>query len=194
MNVFSDAGVRGQNPSLVGGTGTVAKLFPNLLANSTGLPAGFGSGSPAPTAPLAPANLLLPGTGQFEQKIVEVRAAGYVFVHGTSPTVNFVFQEGTSLTATSNTTMATMASAASLTTAAFYPWAFKAFLQSDAKSGVMQIFNAFFSLNGASQSLTLTDLTGVNLLTTNYNFVAGVTFAVSDALNVGALGLFQMGE
>ena len=40
---------------------------------------------------------------------------------------------------------------------------------------------------------TLTDLTGVNLTTTNLNFVIGVTFGVSDALNVGGLGQFQMG-
>ena len=47
--------------------------------------------------------------------------------------------------------------------------------------------------NGVSGSLTLTNLTSVNLNTTNYSFVIGVTFGVSDALNVGGLGQFQGG-
>ena len=97
-------------------------------------------------------------------------------MHGTSPTLNFVFQQGKSLTATSNTTMATLTSAQSLTTGAYYPWQFKASLFADALSGVMQIGNATFICNGVSGTLTLTDLTSVNLTTTNYQFVMGVTF------------------
>lgn len=189
---FSSAGVNAYNPASVGGTGTTAKIFPNLLANATGLPAGFGSGSPVPTAPLAPSFVQIPGTGQYEQQLISVRAAGYLFVHGTSPTINFLFQQGTSLTSGSNTTMATLASAQSLTTNANYPWFFKADLQGDSVSGVLQIANGVFSCNGVSGSLTLTDLTGVNLTTTNYQFVIGITFGVSDATNKAFLSQFTL--
>jgi hypothetical protein len=146
-----------------------------------------------PTPIGAPAALcIIPGTGQFEQQAIAVNASGFVFVHGTSPTLNFVFQSGSSLTASSNTTMATLASAQSLSTGAYYPWAFNARIQADALSGVMQIYGGTFACNGVSGSLTLTDITTVNLTTTNYKFVMGVTFGVSDALNVGALGSFSM--
>lgn len=204
MNVFSDAQVRGFAPALVGGTGTTTKVFPSTLgpgfnngsANLGLAPNGFVTDPvtvPTAASGTAAASLLLPGTGQYEQQQIEVRAGGFVYVHGTSPTVNFVFQKGTSLTASSNTTMATLASAQSLTTAAYYPWAFRCVLLADALSGIMQIGNATFICNGVSGSLTLTNLTSVNLTTTNVNFVIGVTFGVSDALNVGALGQFQMG-
>jgi len=46
--------------------------------------------------------------------------------------------------------------------------------------------------NGVSGTMTLTDLTGVNLTTTNYNFVCGITFTVSDALNVAKLSQFSL--
>ena len=205
MNVFSDAGVRGYAPALVGGTGgtTTPKIFPSIIGP------GFGNGAglnpprfatdpitvpSAATGTLA-AMVTIPGTGQYEQHEIAVQAGGFVYTHGTSPTLNFVFQKGTSLTATSNTTMATLASAQALTTPSpsYWPWQFKCSLFADALSGVMQIANATFVCNGTSGTLTLTDLTSVNLTTTNYTFVIGVTFGVSDALNVGALGQFQMG-
>jgi hypothetical protein len=185
-------GVGAYTPVSVGGTGTVAKIFPNAIANLSGIPTIFGTGSPAATAPIAPSAVMIPGTGQYEQQAIAVVASGYVFVHGTSPTLNFAFQQGTSLTATSNTTMAVLASAQSLTTGANYPWSFSARLQSDAVSGVMQIFSAVFVCNGVSGTVTATDLTGVNLTTTNYYFVFGVTFGVSDALNVGKMSQFSL--
>ena len=182
-------GVNGYNPSLVGGTGQVAKIFPSLLGT------GFNNGGgilPQPAGVVAAA-CLIPGTGQYEQQQINVKASGYVFVHGVSPTINFVFQEGPSLTATSNTTMATLASAQSLATAATYPWAFSATMQGDSVSGIMQIYNAIFVCDGTSGTVTLTDLTGVNLTTTNYQFVIGITFVgVSDALNKAALSQFNL--
>ena len=180
-------GVNGYNPSLVGGTGQVCKIFPSLLGT------GFDNGGgilPQP-AGVVPAACVVPGTGQFEQQAMSVRASGYMFVHGTSPTINFLFQEGSSLTYTANTTMSTMTSAAALSTGATYPWTFKCTLQGDSISGILQITDATFWLNGSSQTLTNTDLTGINLTTTNYNFVIGITFvAVSDALNKAALSQF----
>ena len=201
MNVIYDSGVRGYAPSIVGGTLTTTKIFPSILGpgfgNGGGLnPPGFALNPVSVPAPATgtPAELVqLRGTGEYEQVNVEVRAGGFVFVHGTSPTLNFLFQKGTSFTSGSNTTMATLASAQSLTTGAYYPWQFKASLFADALSGVMQIGNATFVCNGVSGSLTLTDLTSVNLTTTNHSFVIGVTFGVSDALNVGGLGQFQLG-
>jgi len=185
-------GVGAYTPVSVGGTGTLAKIFPNALANLSGIPTIFGTGSPAAAAPIAPSAVMIPGTGQYEQQAIAVVAGGYLFVHGTSPTINFVLQQGTSLTAASNTTIATLASAQSLTTGANYPWSFNARIQSDAVSGVLQIFSGVFVCNGVSGTMTLTDLTGVNLTTTNYNFVCGITFTVSDALNVAKLSQFSL--
>ena len=201
MQVFSDAGVRGYAPSLVGGTGTTSKTFPSILGPGFGnggglLPPAFALNPitvPSPATGTPAALIEIPGTGQYEQHDIVVQAGGFVFVHGTSPTLNFLFQNGKSLTYSSNTTMATLASAQSLTTAAYYPWQFKCSLFADALSGVMQIANATFVCNGVSGGLTLTDLTGVNLTTTNYTFVIGVSFAVTDAVNVGGLGQFQAG-
>jgi hypothetical protein len=182
-------GVNGYNPSLVGGTGSgTAKIFPSLLG--TGFDNGGGT-LPQPSGVVA-AECLIPGTGQFEQQIISVEAAGYVFVHGTSPTINFVFQQGSSLTPGSNTTMATLTSNQSLTTGATYPWAFKCQLQGDSVSGILQIMNATFYCNGVSGTLTLTDLTGVNLTTTNYPFVCGIEWGVSDSLNKAALSSWGM--
>jgi hypothetical protein len=185
-------GIGPYTPVSVGGTGTTAKIFPNLLANTSGIPSAFGSGSPAPTLPGACAAVQIRGTGEYEQQAISVSASGYVFVHGTSPTLNFLFQQGTSLTSGSNTTMATLTSVQSLTTNANYPWAFSCRLQADAVSGVMQIYSAVFVCNGVSGACTLTDLTGVNLTTTNYSFVMGVTFGVSDSTNKAFLSQFSL--
>jgi len=138
------------------------------------------------------ATITIPGTGQVEQQVLDVAAAGYLTLAGVSPTINVVFQEGSSLTPTSNTTMATLTSAQSLTTSASYPWFFKCQLQSDAVSGIMQIGSASFYCNGVSGTLTLTDLTSVNLTTTTYNFVIGITFGVSNAGNKAALSQFTL--
>jgi hypothetical protein len=88
--------------------------------------------------------------------------------------------------------MATLTSAQSLATNATYPFSFRAQLQADSISGVMQIMNATFYANGVSGTCSLTDLTGVNLTTTNYTFVFGVTYGVSDATNVAGLSQFQL--
>lgn len=196
MNVFSNSGVGPYTPSLVGGTLTTAKIFPSLLGpgfNNGGGNLGGGTTVPTPTTGTPAATVQIRGTGEYEQQQIDLRAGGYIFVHGTSPTVNFLFQQGSSFTSGSNTTMATLASGQSLSTGATYPWFFKATLQGDSVSGVMQIQNGVFSCNGVSGSLTLTDLTGINLTTTNYNFVIGVSFSVSDSLNKAAMSQFVLG-
>ena len=191
---ISAGGIGPYTPSLVGGTGTTAKIFPSLLGPGFGNGGNPLSGPPTSTAlvpPTAavgtpPALVTLRGTGEYEQQAMAFAASGYVFMHGTSPTINFVMQQGTSLTAASNTTVATLASAQTLTTAAYYPWSFSVKGQGDSVSGVFQLFSATWSCNGvASGTVTLTDLTGINLTTTNLSFVFGVTFGVSDALAVG---------
>jgi len=185
-------GIGPYTPVSVGGTGTVTKIFPNALAIISGIPTIFGTGSPAAPAPIAPSAVQIRGTGEYEQQAIAVVASGYLFVHGTTPTINFVFQQGQSLTAASNTTMATLTAVQTLTTNANYPWAFSARLQADSISGVMQIYSGVFVCNGVSGAMTLTDITGVNLTTTNYNFVCGFTFAVTDALNKAVLSQFSL--
>lgn len=195
-------GVSPYNPSIVGGTGTTCKIFPSLLGP------GFGNGgNPLSVSPLvAPVTVptaatgtpaaicTIPGTGQYEQQTLSVQAGGFVYMHGTSPTLNFLFQSGTSLTynASGQTTMATLSSAQSLTTGAYYPWSFNARLQCDSLSGIMQIWGGTFACNGVSGTISYTALTGQNLNTTNVNFVIGVTFGVSDSLAVGTLSQFSL--
>lgn len=199
MEVFSDAGFRPNSVGLVGGLLTTTKIF------SSGLGPGFMNGGanfgyqtapvtvPAPATGTPAASVIIPGNGVYEQQQVDLRASGFVFVHGVSPTINFLLQKGTSLTSGSNTTVATLASAQSLTTGDYYPWYFTLRMQSDAISGIMQFQNATFSCNGTSGTVTLTDLTSINLTTTNVQFVLGVTFGVSDALNVAGCAQFQLG-
>jgi hypothetical protein len=199
--VISDSGVRGFAPALVGGTGTTTKIFPSILGSgfnngAANLQNGFATNPitvPTAVAGTGPAQVAIRGTGEYEQRNIAIEAGGFVFVHGASPTLNFLFQNGKSLTSGSNTTMATLSSAQSLTTANYYPWQFKASMFGDSLSGVLQISGAVFVCNGVSGTVTLTDITGINLTTTNLQFCIGVTFGVSDSLNVGALGQFNLG-
>lgn len=198
---FSVAGgISPYTPSIVGGTLTTTKIFPSLLGpafGNGGNPLSSAPGSTKPAIPVAAsgtpaAQVSIPGTGQYEQQRIVLSASGFVFVHGTSPTLNFLLQQGTSLTSGSNTTVAVLASAQSLTTNASYPFSFNVSMQGDSVSGVMQFFNATFACNGVSGTVTLTDLTGINLTTTALPFVFGVTFGVSDATNVGVLSQFNL--
>jgi hypothetical protein len=194
MQVFANSGVSGYSPALVGGTGTTFKIFPSLLGP------GFNNGgaSLSPTTGTPAAILNVPGAGVYEGRQFEVNASGYIYAHGTSPTINFGLYNGTSLTVGSDgTAISTLASAQSLTTAATYPFAYNAILQGDSVSGVVQVVNAKFVCNGvgAIASLTNTALTGVNFLTSSpaLNLVFGIEFTVSDALNKAALMEFVAG-
>jgi len=192
MQAFATAGISGISPVTVGGTGTTAKIFPSLLSST------------------AAASLVIPASGEYEGREIVIRAAGKLYVHGTTPTINFVLQSGTSLTAASNTTVATLAAAASLTTAHTYPFAFQAVLQGDSTSGIVQVVEADFACNGAVQTvegtgITATSLTGINFLAGGptgivlagngnggaaINLVFGLTWAVSDAANTASLDQF----
>lgn len=173
---IQSAGINYASPSTVGGTGTTAKIFPSLL-NS-----------------LSPATLALVQAQNGQQ--VTVKASGTLFVHGTSPTINFLLQNGTSLTAGSNTTFATLTSVASLTTATQYPFAVKVTLQGDSVSGIVQVVDAEIVCNGVSGAATKTSLTGINFAGPGAaaNVVFGVTFGVSDALNTASLLQFNAEE
>lgn len=183
-NPFATAGVNYANPVIAGGTGTLAKIFPAPSLN-------FNVASTVPAALLIQA--------QQQGQIVSVKAAGNVFLHGASPTVNFEIQNGTSLTAASNSTIATMNAAQSLTTGATYPFAITLDLQGDQTSGIVQVVNASIVCDGVSGTVTKSTLTGINWTGANQfysngaplSLVVGVTFAVSDALNTASLFQFE---
>jgi hypothetical protein len=185
-DIFDSVGVNYASPSKVGGTGTTIKIFPSL------------------TNAAAPAILQL--LEQQDGQVVTLTASGSLFVHGTSPTVNFTLQSGTSLTGTSNTTISALTTPASLTTNANYPWALKINLQGDHASGIVQVVSSAFTVNGVqtvAASFSNTSLTGVVFSgalasppvfepEVGVNLVLGCTFAVSDALNSASLFEYQL--
>lgn len=194
------AGISGVSPSVVGGTGTAGKIFTALPAAVNWNYASYSTSQTTTSA--APATINIPGNGEWEGQPFTVHAAGNLYIHGTSPTINFVLQNGTSLTATSNTTFAT-ATATSLTTAATYPFTVSASLQGDSTSGIVQISNITMYCDGATLTSPVgTSLTGIKFATTSgtdgypqgnspaISIVFGVTFAVSDALNKASLMSF----
>lgn len=218
MLVFTDSQVRGLTPSIVGGSGTTTKMFPSLLGpgfdNGGGNlggplgPQGSGGVVPSPAAAVGPAMLIVPSSGLYEGQAIEIRASGSIYIHGTSPTLNFVLQSGTSMTASSNTTFATLHTAVSLTTAAQYPFSLDLGIQGDSVSGIVQVVWASFAVDGINFELNAnarsdtnyvapTSLTGVKFTGAGgkpaLNIVFGVTFGVSDAANVANLTQFQAG-
>lgn len=216
MEVFADSGVRGATPSIVGGTGTTTKIFPSLLGPNFNVgafnlggalgPIGSGGTVPSPNTATPAALLIAPAARILEGQEFEVRAAGTIYIHGTSPTFNFLLQAGTSFTSGSNTTMATMHTAISLTTAAQYPFCFDAMFQGDSISGLLQCVEAAFTVDGTPFELNAnarsdtnyvspTTLTGVKFtgVSPSLSLVFGVTFSVSDALNIANLTQFQAG-
>lgn len=185
MQIFSNAGVSGSFPSQVGLVASTAfQVFPALLGP------GF------QVAPTEAAVLTVPANGVYEGKPMTVHAAGMLFVHGTSPTINFALYSGSSLIPadeTVTTPVSTLTSAASLTTATAYPWSYVATLQGDSISGVVQVQTANFTCNGVSGSLTNTDLTGISFIAGGAPAVqlcAAMKFTVSDALSYAKLMSF----
>jgi len=186
--------VNGASPSKVGGLGATCKIFPSPLQNPPGTNvAGV---------------LYIPNNGQFEGRPFKVRYGGNVYVHGTSPTLNFLLQKGTSLTYSSNTTVLTLASAVSLVTQAYYPFYGEATFQGDSDSGLVSLVDSKFYVDNTSGSTeTYSALSSISFTAggtagvqgpgypaSNYALalVFGVTFAVTDALNVGKLMLFDV--
>jgi hypothetical protein len=191
MLKFATAGINPAQPSVVGPiNSTTMQIFP-----AVGLGLGF------QVAPTAPAQLFVPANGAMNGVPFSVHASGNVFVHGSSPTINFALYNGTSLTAASNgTAISTLTSAQSLTTAATYPFSYQATLQGDSTSGVVQVIGATFYCNGVSGTLTNTDLTGITFGGPAFpapagggaalSLCLGIKFGVGDALDTASLMSF----
>lgn len=185
--------VSGVSPVIVGGLGTTSKIFPSAASASV-------------------ASLLqLPANGQYEGQPFGITIAGTVVTGTTaSPTLNFVLQSGTSLTAASNTTFATLSAAFTAAISTKYNFCFSVYLVADSASGKLQGVPNFSacSINGANQAITITALTGLNFLAgaatgpnpifnrnagnAALNVVAGVTFGVSDSANSASLMAFYI--
>jgi hypothetical protein len=144
--------------------------------------------------------LNVPGSGRLEGQQFIVRAGGRLFVHGTSPTVNFAIYNGSSLTPGSDTAITTLASAQSLTTNATYPWAIELEMQGDSTSGILQVMSSEIVCNGVSGTPTNTDQTSVNFQagatsgTTEpaLSLVVGVDFTVADSTDYAVLDQFSL--
>jgi hypothetical protein len=174
-STISTASVNAYAPSTVGGLLTTVKYFPALGNNAV------------------PATLPIPSSALGQQMLI--RASGNIFVHGTSPTLNFILAStATPLSFSGNTTLATIASPVALTTATYYPFALEIKAQGDTTSGIIQLYGATFVCNGVSSTVTLTQaLTGESFGSGNAaNLVFGVTFGVSDALNAANLMEFEL--
>jgi hypothetical protein len=174
-------------PSVIGGTGSGVKMFPDLITTTVA------------------AALKLPVTAQGQ--IFVINAAGTVKLHGTSPTLIPTLQYNLStpsLTSTSNTTVTVLTTAQLFSsTGASYPWALTVKLQGDSVSGVVQVISASWSANGTtSTTFTSTSLTGVTWTGTTSDgntfaptlpqFCLGLNFGVSDSVNSASMNEFQL--
>ena len=189
MQKFATAGITPANPSVIepGFDSTIVQFFPAVLGPGFQLPA------------TTPATLLIPANGTKNGVPFTVRASGNLYVHGTSPTINFQLCNGTALAGSPpvNNVISTLTSAQSLSTGATYPFAFNATLQGDSTSGVVQVTNATFYCNGVSGTLTNTDLTGISFGGPGFpapagggaalSLVFGLKFGVADALDTASL-------
>lgn len=197
LNGFTAGGT-----SIIGGTGTVTKIFPALVFPNAGL------NSVTVSTP-GPCSLPVPANGQFEGRRFIVKAGGRIFIHGTSPTLNWFMYNGTSMTAANDgTALVTTASALSgLTTNKTYPWTWETVFQGDSTSGILQAVSSVLWVNNATGgTITLTGIaSGVNFLANGptglvpsgyavanaMNLIIGIQFTVSDALNAGYMNQFE---
>lgn len=172
MQIIAQAPAAGK----IVGPGTGFQIFPTLVS------------------PAIAAILSVPGSGRLEGQQFIVRAGGRLFVHGTSPTVNFGIYAGTSLTVGSDgTALTTLASAQSLTTNATYPWAIELLLEGDSTSGIIQVMSSKIVCNGVSGSPTNTDLTSQSFAgEPALSLVCGVDFTVADSADYAVLDQFSL--
>src|SRR5450631_3718638 len=139
-----DSGARWFTPSTVGGTGTVAKVFPALVYPNAGL------NSVAVSIP-GPLSLAIKADGSYEQQRFNVTASGKIFVLGTSPTLLWSLYNGTSMTAASDgTALLTMSALTGLTTNKTYPWTWESVFQGDSGSGILQAVSSTLWVNNAT--------------------------------------------
>jgi hypothetical protein len=169
----------------VGGVNTTIKYFaqPQTAANAFILP--------------------IPGEYILEGQQFTVRAGGWVYVAGTSPTVALTLAKGGPLLTSAATTVGVL-SAASLVTAAYYPFAITATFQGDSNSGIVQgsfntNMNGVFTANAATTSLTGiafgTAFSASNpgaSVSAPFSLIVGVTFGVSNAANLAQLDQFSL--
>lgn len=175
---FSAPGINYAFPSVIGGTGSGVKIFPDLITSTNA------------------AALKMPVT--LQGQIFSLNFAGTVKLHGTSPTLIPTLQYNLStpsLTSTNNTTVSALTSAQLFSsTGASYPWACTFKLQGDSTSQIIQVISATWTANGTtSTSFTNTSITGVTWTgaTSDGNtfapslpqFCFGLNFGVSDSVN-----------
>lgn len=156
-----------------------------------------------PTLPLNAFVLPIPGEFILEGQQFVVRAGGWVYVAGSSPTVALTLGVGGPLLTSSATTVGVL-SAASLVTSNYYPFAITATFQGDSNSGIVQgSFNT--TLNGVfTASAATTNLTGIKFgtafnpanpgasVSAPFSLIVGVTFGVSNAANLAQLDQFSL--
>jgi len=217
--IFAPAGGMGA-VSTIGGTGTSLKKFQSNVLYTTGPNLGlvfpfYGTAT----------DYLIPvaGGGQNSNGRVGgvrfgVKASGNVYVHGTSPTLNFQLLGDLGNTPTTDVDMLTLTSAQALTTATSYDWTLSVELYGSAApasagkvggSGSLQVANASLLLGSTITpvtSMTAAALTSVNFAGT-YNtdyptgshdgivypaffLKFGLTFGVSDAANLASITEF----
>ena len=208
--------------STIGGSGTAIKKFQSNIEYATGP----NIGSVVPFYGTV-TDLLLPVAGGSQSSNgrvggvhINVVASGSVYIHGTSPTLNFGLGGELGNTPQTDVVMATLASPQSLTTATSYDWTFTAGLYGSAApasagkvggSGSLQVVTANFFLGSTIApvtSMTLLPLTGVNFqgdygtdypsgshtgVTSPAFFLKfAFTFGVSDAANLASLTEFYV--
>ncbi len=175
----------------VGGLGTVGKIFPNLVNGK---------------ATTTPAVIIPPGSSRLEGVEFKIKASGWAFAHGTTPTLDIALYIGSSLTASANAVIMHLASAVTVTTNATYPWSLSATMNVDTKSGLLQGQGIILINNPASPAiqplvttgLTVFDMTQeppvytVSAVVTPLQFCVGVIYSVTDALNVAQMDSFVL--
>jgi hypothetical protein len=189
MSTYSASapGINYNFPSVIGGTGTGVKIFPDMITSTNA------------------AALKLPVTAQ--GWIFTLNFAGTVKLHGTSPTLIPTLQYNTStpsLTSTNNTTVSALTSAQLFSsTGASYPWAATFKLQGDSTSQIIQVISATWSANGTtSTTFTNTSMTSITwtgatsdgntFAPTLPQFCFGLNFGVSDSVNSASCYEFNL--
>ncbi len=207
----------------IGGTGNTLKKFQSNLLYAAG--PNLGTVYPYPGTSVTDYILPVAGgvsspNGRVGGHRLGVKISGSVYVHGTSPTLNFQLIGNLGNTPATDVDMLTLASAQALTTATSYDWSLSVDLYGSAApassgavggSGSLQVAAA--SLLLASTIVPVTSMTAAALANVNFqgqygtsypavsdnaiNYPAfflkfGLTFGVSDSANLASLYEFYM--
>lgn len=192
--------------STIGGAGTTLQKFQSSIKTAAGAIIPFVS---------TVTDYLLPLPGQNKTNGIHfgIVASGNVFVHGTSPTLNFSLIGALPSTPTTDVVLATLTTPQGLTTNASYDWTVSlelcgstapAVVGGVGGSGQLKVLNGYFSIGGTTSLLAGMTLLTLNTVNFNGAYAAanpttgqaaaflkcGLTFGVSDALNLAALTEF----